>query len=1513
MKTLIILVIVATQLLVLPQSISAVEQTREDINAANQNSTDNIGIRERTSIQSKKKNGFVEHNNNYSPKHNEKYFQRFKNNEKSKLKDYNNSLEEYLKRLPEFQSRQQLLDKLYPSINPERRNIKDQPFNSQLFSEYTNNSSVNDSVEAVWIREYTSNMMPSQDIGTQIICDSEGNSYVSFSDGTLKYDSNGNQVWQISSGGSLALDSTNNLVIFTNDSIIKYSPLGERIWGIESGWPISALTIDRHNNIFVASGDNEYSAYRLLIYSSSGQYVFYDYHYTDGVDQIYLNKIIVDYFGNVYIAGYIINDVHYDADIVILKWNLLGDFEWEKFYDYPGKTNEYCWDMTIDKQHNVIITGEIEYLSDDPRYQSSCLTIKYAPNGTRKWAKKYNNPNYYGDYGLYISSDPSGNIYVAGIGYGSYDLHGYRYYYLLLKYTPSGTLAWVTRYDSSTIKGSNIAGLFVDKLGNPIVTGTTTETPNNVYEFTTIKYNPSGNIISLSKFSNYPTYTYNEPLSAAIDRNGNVHITGYCINDTVGADVFVIKIANSGNVAWDVYYNGTPWSRDYATGMALDDSGNIYIGGSSGAYAQGTDFLVVKYNPSGIEQWTTRYNSANLWHAYDWLSELAVDRQGNVYVTGSSGWNADTSVTIKYSSQGIQQWIVKYQTGYSSYDPKLLLDNENNVYIGLSSGELIKFNSSGHQLWKTVISPGCGPLDMVYDSSGYIIIMGGCGLVKISSMGEIVWRVPEARFFKIKVDRLGNIYGVRHQRLPGQSQNFYTEKYSPSGMLLWSAIYNSPENISEWYPKIDVDDNGNAYICGYSSTYDVHADIILVKYDSNGSEKWVRRYDRGLNAHEIPSSIHIDSKGNIFILGFSPEGYLMLKYNSIGELKWVDNPQNIKPRGGHDGIIVTDGQNNIYFTGTTYKGFRSSDPYTVLSLVKYSEKNIEVKPNYLSFDNSNIGCQNSQTFTLINHSSIFVNLSNLVCTDSNFTVIPEKHFMFTNDSVKCVVTYRSQILEHHTGKIMISFNNNSWDDSISLSGTSIEYKPIDISSNQVSFDEVYIGCKKRTMIYLENDNNCAMNFSIASDNPNFIINQPFLRLYQNGPQTLEIIFEPLETGYITGNIKIISPHGEEHTIFATGYGVGYQNIQHINLPLSMGWKLISLPVESACPDNWGNVYEYSDGYSRRTMLSTGQGYWKKLTAPNIRFIGNAILSDTVTVNRGWNLIGSISQPLAFSSIATIPDGIISSSLYGYYFGYLLADTIHPGKGYWVKISEPGQLIMNPDNVKTRANKNLESVELHKFNTLTFKNLEGQTSTLYFGIKMSENFSIDYFELPPIPPAGIFDVRFVSQRKLEIIDYDKKGSFPITIVGSENIVYMNWEVKSSDISAVIKIGSEETDISGSGTIKISYPVESVTLNLKGIPALPGEIVMEQNYPNPFNPNTVIKYQLPSASKVMLKIYNMLGQEVETLVNEVQDAGYKSVNFDARQLASGVYYYRITTTDVANPSHNFTQVRKMVLVK
>jgi hypothetical protein len=104
--------------------------------------------------------------------------------------------------------------------------------------------------------------------------------------------------------------------------------------------------------------------------------------------------------------------------------------------------------------------------------------------------------------------------------------------------------------------------------------------------------------------------------------------------------------------------------------------------------------------------------------------------------------------------------------------------------------------------------------------------------------------------------------------------------------------------------------------------------------------------------------------------------------------------------------------------------------------------------------------------------------------------------------------------------------------------------------------------------------------------------------------------------------------------------------------------------------------------------------------------------------------------------------------------------------------------------------------------------------------------------------------------------------------------------------------------------LQVPISIVGINDKS--RYPLIFNLKQNYPNPFNPTTKIKYSIASRQFVVLKVFNVLGQEIETLVNAEKPAGNYQVEFNAANLPSGVYFYRIK-------AGSFNQVRKMLLIK
>jgi hypothetical protein len=136
---------------------------------------------------------------------------------------------------------------------------------------------------------------------------------------------------------------------------------------------------------------------------------------------------------------------------------------------------------------------------------------------------------------------------------------------------------------------------------------------------------------------------------------------------------------------------------------------------------------------------------------------------------------------------------------------------------------------------------------------------------------------------------------------------------------------------------------------------------------------------------------------------------------------------------------------------------------------------------------------------------------------------------------------------------------------------------------------------------------------------------------------------------------------------------------------------------------------------------------------------------------------------------------------------------------------------------------------------------------------------------------------------------------------------------TNITALDALGNSVT-LTAANTL----PITLVGIEDEPNSAIPQKFTLDQNYPNPFNPATTLKYALKQNANVTLKIYNMLGQEVKTLVKEKQTAGYKEIlwdgtNKDGVQVPSGIYLYRLEANPSSGPAQAFMQSKKMILLK
>ena len=400
---------------------------------------------------------------------------------------------------------------------------------------------------------------------------------------------------------------------------------------------------------------------------------------------------------------------------------------------------------------------------------------------------------------------------------------------------------------------------------------------------------------------------YDSACAIAVDRSGNVVVTGLSTGTRTRPDYATLKYGPNGKLLWEKRFQGNA----SIPALALDGSGNVHIVGNINNKHGGEnnfDYLTIKYSGSGKRMWIRTYDGGRQYgHFYDdTASDIAVDRSGNVYVIGERGLNSDYA-TVKYSANGQQLWVKTYNgKGEYSHDSALAVavDDSGNVLVtGTSDGGLdwgdeefttVKYTSDGRQLWaKTYHGPYKGwhvPTRLVADRSGNVLVAGYCAGKK-SGYDNSIWVVI---------------------------------KYGPAGDQMWTAKYDLPNSSWDELSDMAVDGSGNVFVTGMSLDSQGYGDYATIKYDRNGKLIWVKRFIGDIHGDDYASSwakaIAVDGSGNIYVTGESARNggdfvYATVKYSPSGEELWVGRYK--APDGGHSTAlaVAVGAAGKVYVTG----------------------------------------------------------------------------------------------------------------------------------------------------------------------------------------------------------------------------------------------------------------------------------------------------------------------------------------------------------------------------------------------------------------------------------------------------------------------------------------------------------------------------------------------------------------------------------------------------------------------
>lgn len=349
------------------------------------------------------------------------------------------------------------------------------------------------------------------------------------------------------------------------------------------------------------------------------------------------NGIAVDSSNNIYVGGYS-NNGGGNYGYATVKLDNSGAIQWQK--KLTGTNNAFGMNVTVDSSGNVYNVG-YSVLS----FRSSMVLEKFDNSGSLLWQRSLSTSNNTDFYGLSVTTDSSGNVFVAGQGTwsgGSNNTAGY-----IVKYNASGTFQFISTvkvYTPYSIRDDSLNSVKIDSSGNIYAAGTRVyyNNPTTYRQIIVSKYNSSGTLLWMKEVAgNNDDYGF----SLAINSSGDVYVA--CQNK-VGVDqCLLLKYNNSGTLQWqrrlgDGTNNGG-WRY-----VELDSVGNVYVSGYY-TFSGSAKILIAKYNPSGVLQWQRRLGASS-GNQYNY--GLAIGSDDNIYVTGSLQTSTDEMLVAKLANNG---------------------------------------------------------------------------------------------------------------------------------------------------------------------------------------------------------------------------------------------------------------------------------------------------------------------------------------------------------------------------------------------------------------------------------------------------------------------------------------------------------------------------------------------------------------------------------------------------------------------------------------------------------------------------------------------------------------------------------------------------------------------------------------------------------------------------------------------------------------------------------------------
>jgi hypothetical protein len=1181
-------------------------------------------------------------------------------------------------------------------------------------------------------------------------------------------------------------------------------------------------------------------------------------------------------------------------------------FEWAEKFGGSGEDKSLC--STADSYGNIYTVGFFQGTADfDPGPAVFNLTsegsfdifvTKLDPDGNFLWAKRFGSTA--SDEGYSIEVDDFSNVYFTGTFRNTVDFDpGPSVFNLIAsgrdiavcKLNTNGEFIWAKRIGRQAIYtngSSQVNSIQLDEQRNIYLTGSFDlsvdfDPSDQVFELTPV----GANDIFLCKLSSGGEFVWAVRMggnfqdygnSLSVNQDQDIVITGSIsgpgssdfgsINLTPQAnDIFVCKVNKDGNFIWAKQFTGA--SGGYGYGIDSDNNNNILITGKFigtfdfdpglGIYSltsgNSDDIFITKLDPFGNFIWAKSMGSNN----YDQGLSVSTDSKNNIFATGSFMGTVDfdpgSGVFNLTSAGGSDIFVTNLDSSgnfisafsFGNTDPdvgtSIKIRNDDSRILAGYFRNTVDFNP-GSEVYPLSSTGGISDAFVTIYSNPIISPELNSKYLAMDTL-KITWRSHfDSLFIDISVDADNYTTDPIAQSISGLQREF-----------LWVV----PQNIVDYKSNLKISDASNQQLLFQSQPFRIK-DYVFTK--TTGDSLYVVYKFGGVN-----------SGGDIFqFINIASQVWPASHFNQF-------NYQGIDPYTGfqYDQLIA----DSVFMKATSnqvpdWPSFVRV--FGVNAIYRDQQNGIYNKKGVIQWRRDSTPFRGICFGFVIANANYFMNKEAFLTKYPNFPDSSSARNIVVNDDVINVLV---ELYEHQRGN-----PHKAYDDA---NNNKSPNQTVSELLEMFSKDDV----EPRGLIMRNNNGgggHIVNPYSILKSGENWTIN-----IYDNNFSTPQVVTVYPDSGNGNGSWTYpgLSGWGGTSKLFLKDPIPPYlfttptlPKIGEIESPFAVSDTLMiisnSYSSDIKIVDNLGRI----------------SGYQNEMISENIpNSFADIIDTGTETPPIGF-ILPADSYGLELSNFTTERPTVyfengemtyvyervdatdLQTDLLSFDGSLSLKNTENVAKN-----STLISLLSNPVEDKMFI---VKSLNLTQNDSININYDSDRLNLTNYGISKSYNIGLEYAALGRNEIFNHSSVQLASNSK-HIISPDWSNIFV-----NELKIFVDLG-NDGTIDDTVKIQNQFTDVKEHGSLQ------------------PNEFRLEQNYPNPFNPNTKIKYTIPNVSlsgvegsRVQLKVYDVLGNEVATLVNESKPAGSYEVEFNASNLSSGVYFYKLQ-------SGSFVETRKMILLK